>query len=465
MGVRWVGNSSLANKRAEVSFNGGLNVGGPSLDVNDDECIDAYGWDTDALPALHTRKDNDTWGASGGAQTNLLTNYGQTELLRAVGTSLQHDSGTGTWSGISGAFADTDWDATNFEVSGTPSVILTNGTDNVKVWNGSTLSDLSANAPKGKYITNDTVRIWIALNDVIYFCGFEAPSDWTSNENSGSVEYYTPNGGNITGLRNFYGDKYVWKKDSMCVIQGTNYYNFRLREISNFVGCVSFKTIQEVGDSLFWLGLNDVYQFKGGIPVPIGQRIRKYLDAVNAAQVSRCFGATDGIRYFLGLVTGANTQPDTLLVYDPRYDKWQVRSLGGNFRYAANLNNVWYMGDASGQTFKMNTQYKSTTPWMITTKDFSEGAMEFEKEYWELHLQVYAPNGTTLTVQCSTDQGTTWTTIGNTITTRAVDQNVPVIIPLDMVPLANWIRFKISGTGEVKLYNAQRRFRLQPVQY
>lgn len=464
--ARWTMPANQSDQRAEISFSGGLNVGNPTLDINEDECIDAFGWDTDSFPALHTHKNQTAWGTSGAAQTNLLVNFGQTELVRAVGTALQHDSGIGTWSAITGTFTDTDWDATNFEVSAAAALILTNGTDNVKYWNGSALADLNAaNAPKGKYITNDISRVWIAKDDILYFSAFQAPTDWTSAENSGSVQYFTSNGGFITGLRNFYGDKYVWKKDSMAVIQGTNYFNFRLREISNDVGCVSFKTIQEVGDSLFWLGQNDVYQFKGGLPVPIGQRIRKYLDSINVAQLSRCFGATDGIRYFLGLVTGANTQPDTFLVYDPRYGKGHVRSLNNNFRYSANLNNVWYIGDSVGQTYKMNQGYSTATAWMITTKDFTERAQEIEKEYWELHLQIYAPSGTTLTVYASADQGTTYTQIGDPITTAAIDQNMPVIIPLDTVPLARWMRFKIQGTGEVKLYRAQRRFRLQPVQW
>lgn len=458
--AQWTTSAQQSDKRQEISFGGGINVGSPSLDIGEDECIDAYGWDTDSLPALHTRKENGVLGVNGTGQTNLLVNYGITELVRAVGTVLQHESGMGSWSTIAGTFADTDWAATNFNSK----LILTNGVDPVKVWNGSALSDLSANAPKGRYITNDNVRVWIAKDDILSFSGFQAESDWISNQNAGSVQYYTPNGGFITGLRNFYGDKYVWKKDAMAVVQGTNYFNFRLREISNFTGCASFKTIQEVGAALFWLGLNDVYMFKGGFPVPIGQRIRKYLDSLNSIQLSKCFGATDGIRYFLGLVTRANTQPDTLLVYDPRYDKWHVRSLNESFRYAAVLNNITYIGNAYGQTAILNSGY-SGSPWMVTTKDFTEGVQEMEKEYFELHLQMNAPNGTTLKVSASTDQGATWTQIGDPIQTGPVDQNMPIIIPLDAVPLSPWIRFKIEGTGEVKLYNAQRRFRLQPVQY
>lgn len=460
----WQMTATQADKRVPGGFDGGYNVGASSLNIADNESQDEQGWDTDSLPAIHTRKGRTAYGATGSGQANLLTNFGTTHMVRAVGTALQYDN-AGTWTAITGTFTDTDWAAANFNGK----LILTNGTDNVKQWNGSALSDLNAaTAPKGKYITSDNSRVWIAVNDVLNFCAFQAETDWSSANNAGSVQYYTARGGNITGLRSFYGDKYVWKQDSMAVIQGTNYYNFRLREISNLVGCVSNKTIQEVGDSLFWLGQKDVYAFKGGLPQPIGQKIRSILDSVNTAQWTRCFGATDGIRYFLGLVTGANTQPDTFLMYDPRYNQWRVRKTGDNLRYSVFFGNKIYAGDANGQTYQLDsgtTDNGAAISWSYTTKDFDEGAPELEKEYFELHLQIYVPTGSTLQLSVSTDQGATYTNIGDAITVQSAIQDVPVIIPLDTVPITHWARFKLSGTGEVKLFSMQRFFRLHPLQY
>lgn len=440
-----------------------MNNGSPAFSLQENESLDEYGWQTDAFPSLHTRKGRTPYGAIATGQTRLLANFGVTHLVRAVGTALQYDN-AGTWTAITGTFADTDWDATNFNGK----LIATNGTDPVKVWNGTALSDLSANAPKGKYITNDTVRVWIAKNDILYFSGFLAESDWTSVENSGSVQYYTPNGGDITGIVNFANHICVFKKNSFAEIFGTNYYNFRMIENSDNIGCVSFKTIQEVGDTLFWLGPIDVYAYKGGRPVPIGQKIRKYLDAINQAQISKCFGGTDGIRYYLGLVTGTNTEPDILLMFDPRYGIWRVSSLNDNFRYSAVLNSVWYVGNSTGQTYKMeqgNSDNGTAIPWMVTTKDFDEGMPEAQKEYYELHLQANIPTGTTLTVSASTDQGGTYTPIGDPITASNNDQNANIIIPLDTVPLGNWIRFKFSGTGEFTLHNIERYFRVEPVMH
>ena len=451
--------------RGENNFSGGINTGLDPFGIGENQSTYEMGWDTDNHPFLATPKGRTAHGSAGGGVTNLLTAFGNTHLVRAVGTSLQYNSSGTTWTNISGTFANTDWDATNFEVNGAPALVLVNGTDAPRVWNGSSLSTLGGNPPVGKYITNDTLRLWIAKDDIIHFSGYLDAEDWSSAENSGFIQYYTERGGNITGLKNFYGDKYVWKKDSMAVIQGTNYYNFQLKEISNDVGCVSFKTIQEVGDALFWLGERDVYMFQGGFPTPIGDPIRGYLNRINRAQIGKCCAITDGIKYYLCLVLDSATEPNIRLVYDPRYRIWRVCASNENYRYSVLFNNQAYVGDSSGQVYRFNDG-SFTGSWEIITRPFDEGIGEAEKEYKELHLQGYFPSGTTVQVYYSTDdRGSNWTQIEFNPATATVAQNKNMIIPLDTIPLTHWIKFRLTGTGPVTIYNMQRYFRVCRVQH
>lgn len=456
-----MGNRKL---RAESTFEGGVNTGLSLHALRDNESTDEIGFDTDGYPAATVRKGRTMYGASGSAVTRLLANFGNTHLVRAVGTKLQYDNG-GVCTDITGTYADADWDETNFNGK----LLLTNGTDNVKQWVGSILSDLAASAPKGKYITNDTLRVWIAKGDVLYFSGFLNEADWSSAENSGSVQYYTPNGGDITALRRFYDRVTVFKKDAMAEVQGRNYFNFQLVEISNDIGCVSFKTLQEVGDTLYWLGQNDVYGYMGGKPFPIGERIRGFLNRINPAYLDRCCAFTDGIKYYLCLVIDAATEPNLRLVFDPRYNVWRIPAQNENYRYGAQLNNVTYAGDASGQTWKTlegTSDNGAAIPWSITTKPFDEGAAEAEKSYAELHLQGMFPSGSTLSVAISTvDRGGTFTTIDYDPTTAAdYAQNRNVIVPLDATPLTHKARFRLSGTGPVEIESMQRYFRVHRVQ-
>ena len=465
MGAIYRGNNSRT-KRSEVEFGGGTNTGFSSFDIQNNESTEEYGWDTDKHPARVTAKGRTTHGASGSAVTRLLCNYENTHLVRAVGTQLQYDN-AGTWTNITGTQANADWDWTNFN----DLLLLVNGTQRKK-WDGSTLSDIGGSPPAGsKYVTNDNVRVWMAVDDVIYFSAFQDQDDWTTAENSGSVQYYTPNGGDITALTEFYGDKWVFKKDSMAVIKGTNYFNFSLVSVSNDIGCVNYKTMKEVGDTLFWLGENDVYAHQGGKPVAVGQKIRYYLDNINQTYRDKCCAITDGLRYYLCLVTGTETEPNIRLVFDPRYNVWEVCHAAGteDYRYAAQLNNSSYVGDASGQTWNFNsgtTDNGSAIPWSLTTRPFDEGVAEAEKQYKDLHLQGYFPSGTTLMLEVSTtDRGDDWIEVDyDPLATAAVTQNRNCIIPLDSVPLTNWARFRLSGTGPVEIQQMQIYYKLCRVQ-
>lgn len=458
-------NVKTNKRRGESNFSGGINQGLDPFGIADNQSMDEFGFDTDDYPYLSTARSHSSYGATGGAQTNLLTAFGNNHLIRSVGTKLQWDN-AGTWTDIAGTFANMSWDGTNFEVDGAPALILVNGTDAPRFWNGTTLGTLGGSPPTGSFITNDTIRVWIAKDDNIFYCAYLQPEDWSSGENSGKVQFYTERGGNITGLKNFYGDKYVWKRDSMCVIQGTNYYNYRLKEISNDIGCVSSNTIQEVGDTLMWLGETDVYLFQGGFPVAIGQPVRGYLDRINQSYLTKCNAFHDGNRYYLNLVIDGATEPNIRLVYDTRYKIWRVPGKNESFRCGYRFKNETYAGNVSGQTYKINTA-ATTGSWSVTSKPFDEQFPEAEKMYKEIHLQGNFPTGTTLSLSCSVDdQGESFTSVNyDPMSSSALAQNKNCIIPLDTTPLTHWMRFRISGTGPAIIYNQQRYFKICRVQH
>lgn len=468
MGAIYQGRSNRSI-RAENDFSGGINNEQEASFVADNEFTEGYGFDFDHFPDLTVRKGKQNYGASGSGATNLLTNFKESHLVRAVGTSLQYNSSGTTWSAISGSFANVPWDATNFEVSGADALILTNGTDAVKYWNGSALADLSANAPKGKYITADPSRVFIAKDDELHWCAFQDATDWTTGENSGMAQYYTYGGGDITALFNFKDIKYIWKKDAMAGLYGTSYYDFRIMEVSNNIGCVDFKTVQEVNGILIWLGQQDIYAFTQGNPYPIGGKVRGFLNRINWSQISKCCAFTDGIRYYLNLVIDNATEPNIRLVYDTRYGRWRVAALNEGLRRGLFFNNELYAGDSSGQTMKVNigtTDNGTPIPWSVTSKAFDEGIGEAEKEYKEIHFQGEFGNTASMTVSLSTEErGNNFTPLDyDPLSSPARAQNKNLIVPLDTTDLTHWMRYRIEGTGPVSFYKLQRYYRVCRVQ-
>ncbi|MGG3454250.1 hypothetical protein [Paenibacillus rhizolycopersici] len=461
------GIDTRGDNRKEVSLSGGIYTGVNSFDIKDEQTVNEYGWDTDEhYPAKSTAKAPTAYGTSGGARTNLLTNFGNSQLVRAVGATLQYNS-SGTWNNITGTFANTEWGAANFDVNG-PALILTNGTDSVRYWNGSSLNTLSA-APKGRIIAADNLRVFISdvptddSQDQIHYCAFQDATDWSTAENSGIVQYYTPNGGAVTAMISFAGAIWVFKKDAFALIYhtGDSRAFYRLVPSSDNIGCVNKKTLVDMGSFLAWLGADDVYIGAAGAANRIGEPVRTFISRINQTYLSKCCAFTDGLRYYLNLVIDDATEPNIRLVYDIRFKTWQVAGVNEQYIVGTRFNNSVYAGTPNGTTYKLNAA-ATTGAWLVETKDFDKS--EAEKEYNEIHVQMYAPTGTIVNFQVSTDQGETWFTIGDPIVGSMSAQNQNIIIPLDTVPLSNWIRFRFSGLGPFRLYGFERYFKIHPVQ-
>ena len=127
MCAQWQSIPASWNQRQQWVFSGGVNTGNDSFDIKDTQSVDEYGWDSDdEYPALVTSNLPSSLGASGAAVTRLLTNYGNTSLIRQVGVNIQRWDGS-AWVNI-GTFTDIDADATNFEIGG-QLIIFSNGTD------------------------------------------------------------------------------------------------------------------------------------------------------------------------------------------------------------------------------------------------------------------------------------------------------------------------------------------------
>lgn len=463
------------NIRKGNNFSKGLDAEHSPFFVDENSIIDGFGFDFENYPGLQVRAGRTNYGASGSARTNLLTRYGNKYLVRSVGTKIQYNNSGTTWTDISGSYADVEWGAANFDVNG-PALLLINPTNGGYYWNGSAMTAISQ-MPKGKYITTDNLRAYVAgkdgEEDNIYYSGFQDALDWTSAENSGAVQYYTASGGAITGIFAFNGAIWVFKKDSFAIIYHTGDANitYRLVPSSDSIGCVSSKTICEVGPYLMWLGMDNVYIGAGDAARGVGEPIKRYLKQINKADMNNAVAFSTSRRYYLCIPTGSNTYPNLCLVYDYIYRMWLPYSNNlPSLTAAITLNGDCYTGDTAGQTFKMNdgtTDSSQPIPWMIQSRPFDDGIKEAEKELWEMHMLGLFPSSSTLKVEVSPrDDGTEWYQIEyDPISASSATQNRNLIVPLDTVPLCVYYSYRLSGTGPSTIQEVQRYSRILPVQY
>lgn len=461
--------------RRANNFSKGLDTEHSPFFVDENTMVDGYGFDFDNYPALQVRKGRTNYGSSGGAKTNLLTRYGNKHMVRAVGTKLQYNSTGTTWTDISGSYANIEWSAANFDVKGA-ALLLVNPTNGGYYWNGSTITAISQ-MPKAKYITTDNLRAYVANKsgeeDYVYYSKFQDALDWTAAENSGTVQYYTPSGGPITGLYSYNGGIWVFKKDSYAIIYHTGSADlaYRLVPMPGSIGCVASNTLVEAGPYLMWLGMDDVYVGAGDSARGVGSPIRKYIDQINKSAVENSFAFTVNNRYYLCIPTGSNTYPDTCLVYSYEHRQWLPYSISiPSMNWSVSLNGVAYTGDSSGQTYKMNdgtTDSGQTIPWKVQSRPFDDGIKEAEKELWEMHMLGLFPSGSTLKVEVSPkDDGTEWYNIDyDPIGNSGNTQNKNLIVPLDTIPLCHYYSYRLTGTGSAVIQEIQRYSRIQPTQY
>lgn len=461
MGAQWSGSDDTDTLRAVWTFEGGVDTSRHPQFLKNTQTSKESGVITFEELAVRGRLSRVIVGATASSTPLLLGVYQHQYLIRALAGTVQYWNGT-TWANIiTGLDATARITLTNFEFSGEDAIIITNGVDAPKYWNGTTSGDINtANAPKGKFIINDTVRVFIAKGDILHFCARLAVNDWTTAKNSGFIQIYTANGGDITGLTRFGGTRIIFKLDYMAELHGNNLQEFGVVDISNQVGCYSHETIQEVQGILFWLGYKQVYAFSGGLPVPIGDPVRSYVDALNwSADVrTQAFATTDGDNYLLGL-------GDSLLSYSPKHKMWRVNRTGQINKLGANLNNTWYTMDQNGSVYSENGLTRENM--VIYSPAFTEGNPEMWKEYYELHVQLRFHSGSIEIWASPFAEGESSFMLIDTISnlTGLVSFDTPHIIPLDTFPLCHWFRLKIVVNGDAELLSVERFFNLLPADH
>lgn len=136
-----------------------------------------------AAPAGITRlmkfyKNNTTTGA--------VTSY----LLAATATAIYYWTGS-AWSALATGLTSGEWDYFNYQIGMTDVVIMGNGSDNVKKWDGTTFADLGGTPPKMKSITLHAERIWgtgvKATPNSIYYSDDLNPENWTIAEDGAGI--------------------------------------------------------------------------------------------------------------------------------------------------------------------------------------------------------------------------------------------------------------------------------------
>ena len=223
--------------------------------------IDGYSkYIATACPAGITRlmkfyKNNTTTGA--------VTSY----LLAATATAIYYWTGS-AWSALATGLTNGEWDFFNYQIGSTDVVIMGNGADNVKKWDGTTFADLGGTPPKMKSITLHAERIWgtgvKATPNSIYYSDDLNPENWTiAEDGAGIIDVPTWDGGVCLGISNIFSDVVVFKTNTICRILGTYPAVYEVKDVYTAVGAIAEKSIVSGSDRAFFLSKDGLYYYNG----------------------------------------------------------------------------------------------------------------------------------------------------------------------------------------------------------
>ena len=190
---------------------------------------------------------------------------GDKYLLVACGRDIwKWDTGTSAFVSIGGSLTqnlDTEF-ATYYDTC-----IITNGTDEVKKWDGSSFAALGGSPPTGKYVFVNKEKIFIAGNStnpsMLYWSASGELEDWSTAENAGSANVGKDDGDQIMGISKIHGNTTIFKQNTIWTLYGSTADEFRLEPSNAELGTTNGRTIAETPGGLRYLARDGLRVYDG----------------------------------------------------------------------------------------------------------------------------------------------------------------------------------------------------------
>lgn len=252
-------------------------------------------------------------------------------LIAAAGGGLYKWNGT-AWDTIATGFQSDYWDYINYNYNSTDVIILTNGLDNVKIYDGTTIRDLKFDStqpdsetnksPKGKKITLHSERIWIASDTALYASNDFNPEDWTQptdslevNQHGVEVSMYNTTGSKVTGLTVVFDDIIIWLEKGINKIFGSDPTNYTKIGFSP-KGGISDRSIANFEGGTFFIDKLGIFLYDGTNVQPMSQPLGNLFSTLNDAVIDKATGIVWGDKYILAVPEGSSMDNNLVIEYD-----------------------------------------------------------------------------------------------------------------------------------------------------
>lgn len=458
-------------KTAENSFARGVNTFVTPFEVDDSELTDVYNMTSDDTPAISVRDGRANF-ASTAATTNLngLGKRNNAVLHFVDGNTWKYwDTASTAYINVSTSLTSTGkGEFAEFATGTALYTLYLNGTDRLR-WDGTTSvpTSLTTNCPASNLVTTHSGRIYVAKDKTLSFSALQKSTDWTTANDSGAITV-TNAQGNLTAVIEYANHIVAFTETSMHELYGTGPANYQLQNLTDEIGCIANRTVQEVKGLLLWLGYNGIFKYTGGIPSKISNPVKRWIDGINYTyKTGACAGVMED-KYYISIPYGTSaTGNNTLLVYDTLRNSWMVED--STVIAFVNIANVLYGLQSNGQIRNMKTgtlDGASDISWSFITKCFNDNSIENKKVLKDLTVVFSRSSTSTMNLSFSTGaSSTSFTTLATSsdFSSTGLETVARLKIPLTALQNEEFYRLKFDGTGPATIHSIQRNIRVKKV--
>lgn len=436
----------------------GINTLDP-FSISPEYATDMQNMSSTNSPWLSVRDGYTLVGSAFASRVLGLGVWKQTELV-AVSNGAWSKSTGGAWSAITGGGSvstTNNYSFANFKGNlSTINLIGANGVDAVKRYDGATVQALTNAPAAANYIETYSDRLWcVTLGNQLNFSGYRQADNWTTvlgdAADPGFIVVETNDGESITGVKMGPKRLVIFKNNSMFDLFGTSSEDFTLIQKSGDVGSVSNQAITTIGTNMYFVHTTGVYEYGGGSrpDKAFSLPVQDYIDRINPAAIAKCCAGTDGKILYIGIPLDSATEPDTILEFDTVHGTWNVWKSYAPLNIAI-MQDKAYIGGVDGQVRKVGGTSDNGTA--IVSKyvsvPYTASSLSQKLKWIRAWFVANVPVGSTLNVYLSKkDSGDTDWVLVKSIPADSIIESTRVMIPTNVAANANYIRYKLEGTG------------------
>jgi len=247
--------------------------------------------------------------------TGVTTSY----LLAATATAIYYWTGS-AWSALGTGFTSGDWDYLNYQINETDVVIMGNGVDVMKKWDGTMFSNLGGTPPVAKSIAIHSERLFAtgvkAYPNTVYRSDDYNPENWTISEDEAGATYLpTWDGGVCIGVSNIFSDLVIFKTNNIFRIVGTYPAVYETKQVYSSVGTIAEKTIVSSNDRAFFLSKDGLYYYNGvSAYTLLGDKAQDII--INPSYAKNAVSVIHKSKLYCAFPEGDSTINNAIIVYD-----------------------------------------------------------------------------------------------------------------------------------------------------